>query len=144
MDYAHESLVSPESSRFGDPCEALARAVERYHRAQVADAEVPPPADAPARWKLLEHFESDGRRYVLACRGEAARTGLAALTPREHEALALLASGYTNKVVAYEMGVAHSTAAVLLHRARRKLGASTRAELIRAFLAQGGQPTQAA
>ena len=92
------------------------------------------------RWSLVDHFESDGKRYVLAHRNEVPLSGFAALTARERQAVGFAALGHGNKLIAYELGVAPSTVAVLLHRAARKLGVSSRAELIAAYqkLAGGG------
>ena len=85
---------------------------------------------ASTRWSLVDQFSSDGRRYVLARRNEAPVNGVQQLAEREHEALAWAALGHANKVIAYEMGISSSTVGVLLHRAARKLGTRTRAELI--------------
>ena len=41
--------------------------------------------------------------------------------------------GHTDKVIAYELGLSASTVRVLLHRATRKLGASTRREALARF-----------
>jgi DNA-binding CsgD family transcriptional regulator len=87
-----------------------------------------------ARWTLLEHFESDGKRYLLARRNEPQlRLGFAAVTERERQALGYAALGHTNKLIAYEMGVTPATVGVLLHRAAAKLGTRSRAELIAAY-----------
>lgn len=85
------------------------------------------------RWTLVDQFESDGKRWVLAHRNEPRLGGLDALTERERQALGFAALGHTNKLVAYELGVSASTVAVLLHRAARKLGVATREELLAAF-----------
>lgn len=86
-------------------------------------------------WTLIDTFDSDGRRYVVAHRNE--RSAAASppslgrnLTPRELDVLARLAEGYSNKLIAYELGLTLSTVATLLKRAADKLGASSRAELI--------------
>jgi DNA-binding CsgD family transcriptional regulator len=83
-----------------------------------------------ARWTLIDHFETDGRRYLLARRNEAAREGYIALSDRERQAIGFARLGHGNKLIAYEMGITPSTVAVLLHRASRKLGLRTRAELL--------------
>jgi DNA-binding CsgD family transcriptional regulator len=83
-----------------------------------------------ARWSLVDHFESDGKRWLLARRNDVADVGRAELSPRELQAVAFAALGHNNKLIAYEMGIAAETVRVLLHRAGRKLGARDRAELI--------------
>jgi DNA-binding CsgD family transcriptional regulator len=83
-----------------------------------------------ARWSLVDHFESDGTHWLLARRNDVADVGKADLSPRELQAVAFAALGHTNKLIAYEMGIAAETVRVLLHRAGRKLGARDRTELI--------------
>jgi DNA-binding CsgD family transcriptional regulator len=58
---------------------------------------------------------------------------MTALTSREREVAARVASGCSNKVVAFELGVSTGTVAVLLRRALRKLGLASRLDLIAAF-----------
>jgi DNA-binding NarL/FixJ family response regulator len=41
--------------------------------------------------------------------------------------------GHSNKEIAYELGIAHSTVKVLIFRAGTKLRARTRAELLRSI-----------
>lgn len=86
-----------------------------------------------ARWTLIDHFESDGRRYLLARRNDTVVDGADALTERERQALGYAELGHNNKLIAYEMGISPLTVGVLLHRAGRKLRAKTRAELIAAY-----------
>ena len=83
-----------------------------------------------ARWTLVDHFESGGKRWLLARKNDVAEVGGADLSPRELQAVAFAALGHANKLIAYEMGIAAETVRVLLHRAAKKLGARTRAELI--------------
>jgi DNA-binding CsgD family transcriptional regulator len=95
-----------------------------------------------ARWTLLDHFESDGRRYLLARKNDLTLSGFAALTPRERCAVGYAALGHGNKLIAYEMGISASTVAVLLSRAARRLGAKSRADLKRAYLQSLGSETK--
>jgi len=83
-----------------------------------------------ARWSLVDYFESDGKRWLVARKNDVADVGRAELSPRELQAVAFAALGHGNKLIAYEMGIAAETVRVLLHRAARKLGARTRDELI--------------
>jgi DNA-binding CsgD family transcriptional regulator len=83
-----------------------------------------------ARWSLVEQIEHDGRRYLLARRNDVDSPGPAALSPRERQVLAFAALGRTNKVIAYDLGLAVSTVGVLVSRAMRKLEVRTRAAAI--------------
>lgn len=83
-----------------------------------------------ARWTLLDHFDQDGRRYVLARRNDAAVAAIEDLTPRERHVVSYAALGHDNKIIAYELGLAAATVRVLLHRSAKKLGVTTRADLV--------------
>lgn len=87
------------------------------------------------RWTLSDKFERDGTRYVVARENRPVTFGLEALSMREREIAALALLGRSNKVIAYELGLAHATVRVLLARACRKLGVRTRVALL-ALLAQ--------
>jgi len=97
-----------------------------------------------AEFTLLDHFERGGKRYVVAIENPPEEgIGLAALPARERQVLAAAASGRSNKLIAYELGLAHSTVRVLLARAARRLDATSRKELIAIYCAleragQGG------
>ncbi len=82
------------------------------------------------RWSLVEEFQSDGRRYMIAV-PNAPRQLERPLTARESHALSELAHGRSNKEIAYALGLAPTTVATLLARAGRKLGARSRVELVR-------------
>jgi DNA-binding CsgD family transcriptional regulator len=86
-----------------------------------------------ARWTLVDHYESDGKRYLLARRNEATPSGFAALSLRERQAVGYACLRHSNKLIAYEMGISPSTVGVLLHRAAGKLGAHTRDEMVALF-----------
>jgi DNA-binding NarL/FixJ family response regulator len=53
------------------------------------------------------------------------------LTVRERDVVARALRGCANKVIAYDLGLAHSTVRVLMARAAIKLGAHSRDELLR-------------
>lgn len=81
------------------------------------------------RWTLLDHFDRDGRRYVIAHRNDPDAPDPRALTLRERQVVGYAALGQSNKLIAYELGVSESTVGVLLHKAAAKLGARSRGEL---------------
>ena len=63
--------------------------------------------------------------------------GRAALSPRERDALRLVASGATNPEIATQLGVARETVKTLLARAFAKLGTTRRAEAVSEAHRQG-------
>lgn len=89
-------------------------------------------------WSLVDHVDSDGRRYMVARHNEPAVAADRALTPREQQVVAFVAMGHADKLVAYELGLAESTVQSHLSSAMRKMGIPSRAELIRAVLALSG------
>jgi DNA-binding CsgD family transcriptional regulator len=85
------------------------------------------------RWTLVDEFEHDGRRYLLARENEPTARGPQVLSPRERQVAALMAMGHSSKLIAYELGIAYSTVRVMLVNAQKKLGVSSQEELRRAF-----------
>src|SRR5262249_2168555 len=78
-----------------------------------------------------------GARLAAAEAGTESRAGVDPLSDREHEVLRLLALGHTNQEIATMLYISVRTAET--HRAHimRKLGLSTRAEIVRYALATG-------
>jgi DNA-binding CsgD family transcriptional regulator len=91
------------------------------------------------RWSLLDQFESDGRRFVVARENVPQPPGPGAFTMRERQIVGYAALGHDNKIIAYDLGIAHATVKVLMARAAAKLGVHSRAEVISAYLAACGQ-----
>jgi hypothetical protein len=88
-------------------------------------------------WSLVDHIESDGKRFVLAHRNTVDLTDLRGLTPREREVAGYIALGHSNKVIAYTLGVSKSSVAAYAASARRKLGLSSWRALTDAMTADG-------
>jgi DNA-binding CsgD family transcriptional regulator len=74
------------------------------------------------RWSLVDHFDSDGRRFVVAHRNDASVPDMRGLTLRERQVAAYAALGHANKLIAYELGLSLSTVGEHLASARVKLG----------------------
>ena len=85
------------------------------------------------RWSLVDHFDTDGKRFLLAMKNTATVDKRGVLTPRERRVCALVARGHGDKEVAYMLGISQPSVSASLHRARAKLGVKSRADLARAW-----------
>lgn len=85
------------------------------------------------KWSLVDRLEHDGRRYIVARENEPRAPGPTALSDREKQVLGYARLGHHNKLIAYELGIAHSTVRVLMARAMAKLGVRTREELLQSI-----------
>lgn len=83
------------------------------------------------RWSLVEQFDSDGKRFLVAHRNVENVSDPRGLTQMECRVVALAVRGYANKVIGYHLGVAEGTVSSHLHRALIKLHIRSRAELVR-------------
>jgi DNA-binding CsgD family transcriptional regulator len=83
-----------------------------------------------ARWTLVDTYESDGARYIVARENRTAPFSLGALTERERQVVACLTFGQSTKEIAYGLGIGASTVRVLLQRAAEKLAVSGRKGLL--------------
>jgi DNA-binding CsgD family transcriptional regulator len=86
------------------------------------------------RWSLVDHFDHDGRRYVVAKRNAPEVLPWHSLTARESQILAFVAQGQTHKIIAYQLGLSPSAVGESLVRARKKVGARSRLDLVSAYL----------
>jgi DNA-binding CsgD family transcriptional regulator len=87
------------------------------------------------RWSLVDQFERDGRRFLVARANEPEAAPRAALTHRESQLAGFAALGHSIKMIAYELGLSPSSVSRSLTTVARKLGARSRVELIRAMQA---------
>lgn len=84
-------------------------------------------------YSMVDRFESDQRRYVVAFVNEPSLLDPRGLTRAEGAVAAWAARGHPEKLIAYELGLAQGTVSALLSRAYAKLGVQTRPELVSAF-----------
>ncbi len=84
-------------------------------------------------WSLVEHHDTDGKRYLLARRNQPGTQEPTALTRNERSVLAFAAMGHQNKYIGYLLGLSPSAVTSHLRAAQRKLGLSSRNDLIRTF-----------
>ena len=95
------------------------------------------------RWSLVDRFDSDGRRFVVARRNDPDVPDPRALTRRERQVLAYAAMGQPLKLIAYALGLSVSTIALYRGRAMRKLGLTSTAEVVRMFAREPAKETVA-
>ena len=86
---------------------------------------------ASGRWSIAETFVENGRRYLLVRRNAANQQARHALTVRERQVAERVCRGFSNKEIAYELGIAVPTVSGRLARALRRLGVKSRLELAR-------------
>jgi DNA-binding CsgD family transcriptional regulator len=95
------------------------------------------------RWSLVEQFDSDGRRFMVARRNDPQVTDPRALSLRERQVLAYVAMGQPVKLIAYSLGVSQSSVSTTRRTAMRKLGLQTAADVVRLFAeAPPSEPSQ--
>ena len=117
--------------------EALEAAARRMDEARSAKGGRGPDAVAiwqglvDGTWSLVETFDTDGRRFVLAHENPPGVRDPRALTKLEARVVALAVRGYSDKLIGYTLGIARSTAAGHLARAMRKLRIAKRVDLVR-------------
>lgn len=83
------------------------------------------------RWSLVDWFDTDGRRYVLAVPNRPHVTDPRGLTERENQVVTYAVLGHSNKLIAYRLGLSTSRVSTILRSAMRKLGFRTRAQLVK-------------
>jgi DNA-binding NarL/FixJ family response regulator len=81
------------------------------------------------RWSLVDRFDSDARRFVIAYRNPPGVLDPRRLTPREEHVATLAALGRSNKEIGDSLGISDSTVATQLSSALVKLGLESRALL---------------
>jgi DNA-binding NarL/FixJ family response regulator len=127
---AATETLAVEQARLVEAVCALERARARLRETDSDEPVTAWRSSARARWSVVDEFDLDGRRYVLACRKAPKTNGPEVLTAREREVLSLAIKGHAPKVIAYELGVAPSTVRVHLTNASRKLDVRTHHALL--------------
>jgi DNA-binding CsgD family transcriptional regulator len=83
-----------------------------------------------ARWTLVDSFEENGRRYIVARENQAEARSFSDLTDRERQIVVHASLGMTNKQIAYALGISDATVRVLMARAAKRFGVRSRKELL--------------
>jgi DNA-binding CsgD family transcriptional regulator len=123
---------------------ALARAVVAIDRARTRAERRDPDAALEAwrglvqgRWSLVEHFDSDGQRFLVARKNDPDARGPRGLNARERQVLASRSRGLSLKLIAYELGLSIPSVSRALRSGMTKLGISSHEELVSLFLSAG-------
>ncbi len=131
------SCVEAGPATRSDVRERLRQAVKMRERARSA-ATSSKRSDLETYWSrvvsgefaILDRFDSDGRRYVIALPISRYGDALRGLSPRERDVLELLSEGLANKLIAYELGISTTAVSTHLNTIYRKLAIDDRAALV--------------
>jgi DNA-binding CsgD family transcriptional regulator len=89
------------------------------------------------RWSLVDRFDSDRRRFVVAVRNDPRFPDPRGLSLRERQVAEFAGLGRSAKEIAYLLGVSPASVVNSLKRAQTKLSLSSRMELTEFFSPQG-------
>jgi DNA-binding CsgD family transcriptional regulator len=82
------------------------------------------------RWTMVDWFDTDGRRFALAIPNSPKLGDPRGLTEQESQVVNYLLLGDTSKLIAYRLGLSASRVSGLLRSAMRKLGVTSRIQLL--------------
>jgi len=85
------------------------------------------------RWSLVDWFDSDRRRFVLALPNTPKVVDPRGLSERESLVATYAVQGDSGKLIGYRLGISKSLVSTALKGAMRKLGVKTRAQLVERF-----------
>lgn len=82
------------------------------------------------RWSLVDWFDSDQRRFILAIPNPPEVRDPRGLTEQEAQVVSYVAFGEPNKLIAYRLGLSQPRVSGLVQSAMHKLGAKSKVELL--------------
>jgi DNA-binding NarL/FixJ family response regulator len=88
-------------------------------------------------WSMVDHFDTDGRRFLVALKNDPAHPDPRGLTVREREIAEYVGLGCPSKEIAYTLGLCEAAITNCTARAQDKLGLKSRAELAGFFAPSG-------
>lgn len=89
------------------------------------------------RWSMVDRFDSDGRRFIVAIKNDPTHLDPRGLTLRERQIAEYVGLGCASKEIAYTLGLSETAITNYTARVQRKLGIGSRVELV-AFFAPNG------
>lgn len=146
MPLAADALIDPSrflvadavgAARGRDAARSLREAAQRVDKARGALRKQNPEEAlrlwrglVRGRWTLVDWFDSDGRRFMLAKPNPPHVPDPRGLSEREALVATYAALGETSKLIGYRLGLSQSYVSRLLHDAMRKLAVKTTAHLV--------------
>ena len=146
LPYKGDALIDPkrfvvthaiEEAQGDTTLEALRSAALRIDRARSRRGRQNPDEALAAwqdmisgRWSLVDWFDADGRRFVVAVPNATGVDDPRGLTKRQKEVAELAARGKSSKFIACELAISRQRVSSLLNQAMRKLGVRTQAQLV--------------
>jgi DNA-binding CsgD family transcriptional regulator len=85
------------------------------------------------RWSLIDHIDTDGKRFLVARKNDPDTAGPEGLSLRERQVLASRARGFALKLIAYDLGLSIASVSKSLQTGMAKLGLSCEAEIVGLF-----------
>lgn len=117
--------------------EQLRDAVRAIDRARTRRGRADPEAALAAwsglfagRWSLIDHFDSDGRRFVVARPNDPDAPMPGGLTRRQRQVAFYGSLGWSNKEIGYALGLAPTTVSMHMGHVLPRLGLKTRLQLV--------------
>lgn len=92
------------------------------------------------RWSLVDWFDSDSRRFVLALPNAPEVTDPRGLSERENLVATYTIHGDSGKLIGYRLGISKTAVSSALHSAMQKLGVKSRSQLVERFRAFEAPP----
>jgi DNA-binding CsgD family transcriptional regulator len=83
------------------------------------------------RWSLVDHFDTDGRRFLLARQNDPDAPAAGTLARRQRQVAFYASVGWSLKQIGFALGLAESTVSRHLSLALDKLGMRSRSDLVR-------------
>ena len=145
LPHGADAVLDPKNFRVADAAgdakardsiETLREAAKRVDRARGGLRKLDPQAALElwtalirGRWSMVDWFDSDGRRFVLALPNAPTVNDPRGLTKQEALVVSLVAAGHTNKLIGYQLGLSKARVSALVNGAMRKAKVRGRAQL---------------
>jgi DNA-binding CsgD family transcriptional regulator len=137
--HRENGVTRDDASTLSDAAKGIDRARGRLRRVDPERALALWKGLVSGRWSLVDQFDSDGRRFVVAKRNAITPHAWTVLSEREAQVLAYLAEGQAPKLIAYQSGLSTAAVNADLSRIKRKLSVGSRLELVTAYRAHRSQ-----